>query len=283
MLDVNQRINVITQLLDENTPESVTYAALECRLAIEYLCYDRLKMALDLVSYADVNSWQPGKVMRAVETLANEDAASSVTLRIAREPERPPGQELSLEERQQLDYHTLGTQSSIDVRKIVSLWNALSNAALHVQVPKTKSDQLSIHGDKARTAAKVEECLTEFRKIGAGTLLSSGFGREVSIPCMGCNYPVKRKADRLTDKQIVSCVNPDCDESYTVDIQGDDIHFDRRLVSFKCLKCEAEVDVAMRQVSRLKVFETAGVSCPVCSAPHRIGTQMVYTAVGEAT
>lgn len=283
MLDVSQRIQVITKLLGENTPESVSYAALECRLAIEYLCYDRLKMALDLVSYADVNSWQPGKVMRAVETLANEDAASSFTVKIAREPERPPGQELSLEERQQLDYHTVGTQSSIDVKKIVALWNALSNAALHVQVPRTKADQLSIHGDKARTAAKVEECVVELRKIGAGTLLSSGFGTEFSMPCIGCKYPVKRRADRLVDKQTVSCVNPSCDESYTVEIQGEDMKFTRRLVSFHCPKCEAEVDIAMRQVARLRVFETAGVTCPACSAPYRVSSHLVYAAAGEPT
>lgn len=283
MLDVNQRIDVITKLLVEDTPESVTYAALECRLAIEYLCYDRLKLALDLVSYADLKGWQPGKVMRAVESLANEDVASSFTLQIAREPDRPPGHDLSLEERQQLDYHSLGTQSTINIGRIVTLWNALSNAALHVQAPRTKSDLLSIYGDTTRIAAKVEDCLAEFRKIGNGTLLSSGFGREVSIQCMGCKYPVKRRADRLTDKQTVSCINPDCDESYTVEIRGDDINFTRRLVSFHCPTCETEVDVAMRQVARLKVFETASVSCPACSAPYRIGAQLVYTAASEPT
>jgi DNA-directed RNA polymerase subunit M/transcription elongation factor TFIIS len=281
MLNVSQRIQVITELLEQNTPESVTYAALECRLAIEYLCYDRLKMALDLVSYADLKGWQPGKVMRAVEKLANEDVATSFTLKIAREPDRPAGQELSLEERKQLDYKTIGTQSSINVGKIVALWNALANSALHVQMPKAKSDQLSIHGDKARTAAKVEECLVELRKIGAGTLLSGGFGNEVSIPCMVCEYPIKRRVDRLVDKQTVSCINPECDESYTVEIDGEEVTLNRRVAAFECPKCEAECNVAMNRVARLKVFETASVSCHVCSAPYRIGTRLVFTADEE--
>lgn len=283
MLNVSQRIQVITELLEQNTPESVTYAALECRLAIEYLCYDRLKLALDLVSYADLKGWQPGKVMRAVERLANEDIATSFTLKIAREPDRPAGQELSLEERKQLDYKTIGTQSTIDVGKIVALWNALANSALHVQIPRAKSDQLSIHGDKVRTAAKIEECLVEFRKIGVGTLLSSGFGREVSMSCVGCEYTVKRRVDRLVDKQEVSCVNPDCYESYTVEIHGEDIKFTRRVVSFNCMKCEAEANIPMRRVALLKALETARVCCPACSAPHRIGTQLIYRAEEEPT
>jgi len=283
MLNVSQRIQVITELLDQNTPESVTYAALECRLAIEYLCYDRLKLALDLVSYADVKGWQPSKVMRAVETLANEDVASSFTLKIAREPDRPSGQELSLEERQQLDYKTIGTQSTINVGKIVALWNALANTALHVQVPKAKSDQLSIHGDKVRTAAKVGECLDELRKIGTGTLLSNGFGIQVSFHCAACKSPVKRRVDRLVDNQTVSCVNPECDESYTVEIAGENVKFTRREVCFECLKCKAEAKIAMKRIERLKVFETATTSCPACSARYRIGAQLVCKAEEEST
>lgn len=278
MLNVSQRIQVITALLEQNTSESVTYAALECRLAIEYLCYDRLKLALDLVSYTDLNGWQPGKVMRALERLANEDVATSFTLKIAREPDRPSGQELSLQEREQLEYKTIGTQSMINVGKIVGLWNALANTALHVQVPKEKSDQLSIHGDKARTAAKVEECLAEFRKIGAGTLLSSGFGKEVSMPCIKCKYLIKRRIDRLVDKQEISCINPDCYESYTTKFDGEEIRFIRRVMSFNCMKCAAQADIPTRRVALLKALETAKVPCPVCSAPHLIGTQLIYMA-----
>jgi hypothetical protein len=47
MIDIREIVSVIEKLLAEDTPQSVTYAALECRLAIEKICYDRLKVNYD--------------------------------------------------------------------------------------------------------------------------------------------------------------------------------------------------------------------------------------------
>jgi len=275
MLDVKKRIQVITALLEQGTPESATYAALECRLAIEYLCYERMQMALDLASYADMGGWQPSKVVRAVDELVDEDITSSFTLSIAHQPKLSPGQDLTLEERKQLDYHPIGTQAPLDLKKLTSLWNALANSALHVQVPKLRTDQLSIHGDLSRTTDKVQQCLIELRKIGDGTLLSNGFGPEVSIVCCGCGHPVRRRAERLTDKQTVSCVNPDCPESYTVEkVAVNEFTFERRLVIFDCADCGTPNNLPWRQVEKMKVFEVADVACSGCNVLHKIGAQL---------
>lgn len=283
MLNVRRRIEVISALVEQRTPESATYAALECRLAIEYLCYERMKMALDLVSFADMGGWQPNKVIRALEEMVDEHIASSFTLSVAKEPVLPPGQELSLEERIQLDYKRVGTQAQLDIKKLTKLWNALANSALHVQVPKSRTDQLSIHGDVTRIIEKVEECLAEFRKVGDGTLLSNGFGPEVSITCDGCGYTVRRRVERLTAKQIVSCVNPDCDESYTVEkVDVKDFTFERRLVCFKCDDCSTGNNLPMRRVEKMRVSEVIDVMCSGCSCSYKIGAQLGVAKVRDA-
>jgi hypothetical protein len=275
MLDVKRRIEVICGLLEQGTPESATYAALECRLAIEYLCYERMQMALELASYADMGGWQPSKVVKAVENLVDENITSSFTLSIAEDPKRPPGQDMTLEERQQLNYHVIGTQVPLDLKKLTKLWNALSNSALHVQVPKLRSDRLSIHGDISLIKEKVQQCLTELIKIKEGTLLSNGFGLEVSITCDGCGLPVKRRVKRLTDKQTVSCINPECGESYTVEkVAEDEFIFERRLVIFDCEDCGTTNNIPRRQLEKLKMFEVATVPCSACSAVYKIGAQL---------
>ncbi|MGK5076547.1 hypothetical protein [Janthinobacterium sp. ZB1P44] len=275
MLDVKKRIQVISALLEQGTPESTSYAALECRLAIEYLCYERMQMALDLASYADMGGWQPNKVVRAVEELVDEDITSLVTLSIAREPKLLPGQVLSLAEREKLEYHPIGTQAPLDLKKLTKLWNALASSALHVQVPKLRTDHLSIYGDVSRITEKVHQCLTELRKIGDGSLLSNGFGPEVSITCYGCGHPVRRRAERLTDKQTVSCVNPDCPESYTVEkVAVNDFTFDRRLVFFDCVDCGTLNNLPWRKVEKMKVFEVSDVACSGCNVLHKIGAQL---------
>ena len=138
MLDFTRRIQIISDLIDQGTSQSLSYAALECRLTIEYLCYERLQIALDLVSSADLKGWQPGKVMKSVSELVTTEVADSFTLSIAKEGISTSDVPLNLEEFQKLTYHSIGTQSAINMKKIVSLWNALANSALHVQVPKEK-------------------------------------------------------------------------------------------------------------------------------------------------
>ncbi|MCC7706017.1 hypothetical protein IGS59_27615 [Janthinobacterium sp. GW460P] len=280
MLDVKRRIEVISGLLEQRTPESATYAALECRLAIEYLCYERMQLALELASYADMGGWTPSKVVRAVEELVDEHIASSFTLLIASEPNPVPGQELTLEEFEKLDYHPLGTQAPLDLKKLTKLWNALANSALHVQVPKLRTDQLSIHGDISRTTEKVQQCLTELRKIADGTLLSNGFGPEVSVVCDGCGHPVKRRVKRLSDKQTVSCVNPNCAESYTVEKVGDDeFTFERRLALFECKDCGVSNNLPLRQVEKMRVVEAIDIACSRCSALYKLSAQLQITKV----
>jgi len=284
MLDVKRRIEVITALLEQRTPESATYAALECRLAIEYLCYQRMQMALELASYADMGGWQPSKVIKAVEQLVDEEITGSFTLSIAAEPELPSGRELTLQERKNLDYHLVGTQAPLDMKKLTRLWNALASRALHVQVPKSRTDPLSIHGDIALVTEKVQECLTELKKIADGTLISNGFGPEVSIVCVGCDHPVRRRTHNLADKQTVSCANPDCSESYTVTKASDEeFTFERRVVTFDCSECRATNAIPWRQIEKMKMFEVAGVACVACSVRYRIGAQASIAKVPGGT
>lgn len=281
MLDISRRIEIISQLIAEDTVESATYAALECRLAIEYLCYERLKMELDCVSYADLKGWQPNKVVSAIREMANEYVASSFTLSFAEEPKRPEDQPLTDDERKSLDYRLLGTQSEINLKKIASLWNSLSGTALHVQVPKTKSDGLNLHGELETIKAKVEECLVEFRSIAKGTILMGGWGSEVSIRCVGCNYPVKRKTEFLTEGQVISCVNPDCFESYTVEKIPTGINFNRRALSMDCKKCHSPMNLPQRKAEALRNTEFYELNCPDCGAQHVIKTQWAYALVPE--
>ena len=45
MINLKPIIETVDGLLAQGTAQGATYAALECRLAIEKICYDRLKVA----------------------------------------------------------------------------------------------------------------------------------------------------------------------------------------------------------------------------------------------
>jgi hypothetical protein len=82
MTDIKSIIATIEALLAQGTPQAITYAALECRLAIEKVCYDRLKIAHDYISHHDLRRWQPQHV---VQTLIAEVTVGCI---IYAEPER---------------------------------------------------------------------------------------------------------------------------------------------------------------------------------------------------
>ena len=66
MLNIKKRIGLIEKLSKEDTEQSLTYAALECRLTLEYLCYERFKLTYAYLSLNDLNCWQPRDVVKQV-------------------------------------------------------------------------------------------------------------------------------------------------------------------------------------------------------------------------
>ena len=120
----------------------------------------------------------------------------------------------------------------------------------------------------------------EFKKIEGGTLLSNGFGPEVTIACDGCGHPVRRRVERLTDKQTVSCVNPSCTESYTIEkIAENEFTFERRLITFDCEDCKATNNLPWRKVEKMRVFEVSDVACTVCGVFYKLGAQLQIAKV----
>lgn len=56
MIDIKPAIDRIEKLLSENSIAGVTYAALEARLTIERICYDRLRQCHDYNPHEDLGS-----------------------------------------------------------------------------------------------------------------------------------------------------------------------------------------------------------------------------------
>ncbi|MBN8848758.1 MAG: hypothetical protein J0I73_11770 [Sphingomonas sp.] len=49
MIDLSDSIATIRAQLEEGSPRNLTYAALECRLALERICYERLRAMHDYI------------------------------------------------------------------------------------------------------------------------------------------------------------------------------------------------------------------------------------------
>lgn len=118
MINLEPTISQIEKLLEENTEASVTYAALECRLAIERICYERLRLAHDYISHDDLKKWQPRDIVKTLIQEVDENAAETQTLYISREdiPEGSPPP--TLEEYEAMEWLPVGNQVSFEPNRL---------------------------------------------------------------------------------------------------------------------------------------------------------------------
>jgi len=194
LINLEPTISQIEKLLEENTEASVTYAALECRLAIERICYERLRLVHEYISHDDLKKWQPKDI---VKTLIQEvDKHAATTLNISVAPDVPS--EYTAEGYEALDWKPLGTQIGFNPNKFGKLWNGLAKLALHIEVPTSKDTTVKPYGDMQAIASKVKQALAEIKQISKGTLMSPGIGQEVSYKCVCGSKNKRRLALRLS-------------------------------------------------------------------------------------
>ncbi|MCA6104754.1 hypothetical protein [Bradyrhizobium australafricanum] len=275
MIDVKKIIETIEELLADGSPQSSTYAALECRLAIEKVCYDRLRTAHDYISQHDLVRYRPHDVVKTLIAEVDENAASGLTLSMTRQPS--DAYATPLEEIPDAEWIQIGTQAGFDPRKLGSYWQSLSNLALHARVPKSKDDDIPAYGDAEKIRRHVVEVVAELRKIATGTMLTSGLGEEVSFEC-ACGRLNRRRSKLLRSGQIVSCVGVDCKESYSVSTESTDFYFTRRLLGIPC-QCGARMEVPARIAENLKRHETLNIECLDCSERMQLTWRLARTSL----
>jgi hypothetical protein len=252
-------IETIKKLLQENTEASLTYAALECRLAIELICYSRLRVAHDYISHDDLRAWQPRQIIDALIQNVDPSAASTFTLSISKEPLGSNADDPTAEDYAETNWVEVGTQEGFDPKRLGKLWNKLANAALHVKIPKGSADELRRYGDPERIREAVLDALAEIERIDAGTLTSGGTGASMSFEC-SCGMLNKRRLALLKDRQIVNCISPKCYESYVYLSETEE--FQRRNFPVQCVSCGEEKYVPIMYMEKeLKVGSRLRVRC----------------------
>lgn len=263
MISLANEIEQIELLLDAGDERSVTYAALEARLALEKLCYDRLRQKHDYIAHSDLRRWQPAKVMNQ---LLEEVDAHSIHTRVLKISKQPHQEGVTPSEE---DFVEIGTEVGFDPSTVSKLWNALSNLALHARMPKNSGDPIPAYGAKSKIAAKVRETVAELKRINGSTMTFSGIGEEVRFDC-DCGQKNKRRAGLLREGQTISCANAECTWSWIVHVEKDGIQFERQTVPVICKDCSHEEFLPWREAERLPYHQVASWECSACKSTNLI-------------
>lgn len=263
MLDIEKRIQVINDLLDEGTDASLTYAALECRLTIEYVCYERFKMFYAYLSEKDLTKWAPKHVVKQVCDDISKNIDCELTLSISKISGELP---TSIQDFESLDYKKIGTQKSLKLNKLHSLWHSLSNLSLHLPIPTIHSGHLSIYGDTAKVKKKIKAVLDILSDLKEGNLLMGGvIGKTISFQCEPCGIEIKKPVSNLKSGDVISCITPNCDESYLVETEESDFVFTRNVFDFECPSCAEILYLPHQTFSKLTINSILNIKCYDCS------------------
>lgn len=273
MIQLRPVIDRINALLEQDTDASVTYAALEARLALEKVVYDRLRQRHDYISHAQLRAWTPGDVVKRLLLEVDEHMNETVVLSMAKTP-YVEGVQPAPE-----DYVKIGTEIGLRSKKIARMWQALSNLALHVRLPENKSDHIPDYGDKIATRSKVEAVIAELERLAKGTMTFSGVpvGGNVTFEC-SCGVENKRRASLLLHGQHVYCINPKCNQTWKVAKEGTETNFENVLVDVPCRACETVNHIPWRIVTGMKYDEVLRYPCCNCSEENFVKWHLMQAA-----
>lgn len=265
MLDISKRIKLINSLLEQDTEQSLTYAALESRLTLEYLCYEKFKLYFSYLSKSDLKSWLPKNIIEQLSDEVDDNVSKELSISISDEKidGRPPK---TKEEFESIKYTPLGNQSELKVKKLHQLWHGVSNVALHIPVPSISSGNLNIYGDKDNIRKKVSDVVSFLSGIKGNLLMGGSFGEEYGFNCFACDTKIKRPIKSLQNKTVLSCINPKCQESYVIQKdKNDEFEVIRAIIKFSCSGCNEDLEVPIRVFQDLRFNQTLNIRCSKCN------------------
>ncbi|WP_287603265.1 hypothetical protein [Thiothrix sp.] len=265
MLDIPKRIKLINSLLEQDTEQSLTYAALECRLTLEYLCYERFKLYFSYLSESDLKNWQPKHIIKQISDEIDENVSKEFSISVSSEKidGRLPE---TKEEFESIKYTPLGTQSELKFNKLHQLWNGLSNVALHIPVPSISSGDLKIYGDKDNIRKKISDVVSFLSGMKGNLLMGGVLGEEYGFNCFVCDTKIKRPVRNLQYQTIVSCINPECQESYVIQKnKNDEFEVIRAIIKFSCSGCNEDLEVPIRVFRDLRLNQVLSIHCGKCN------------------
>lgn len=240
-------------LLAEATPERLRYAALELRLCMEALTYEKLRAFSNIVPEEVLRTtWQPPQ---AVKALLEFEPSADQTFVLYAGREKEDGKPVK-----EMKY--VGTHSSLRLRWLRKHYNKLGNL-LHSPADGDPNSQ-----DVTTLKEYLAEVIADLQEPLRSTI-TGGILREVfNFACFVCGKPVIANAETVREKKKAVCLNPICKAEYFAELDETGQSTFQLMVTL--LKCVAEGCEGVAQVENRKLDVGAEFTCPKCSLRHVI-------------
>lgn len=187
--------------LASDEDQRLKYAALELRMAIESVTYDRATAYKSEFPPHEYETWQPKKVMLVLlEIDSSADTDSSLSFGIEPSPGQTP---------EVMKY--LGAEVVFNLQTIKKHYDALGS---YLHAPSLKQINSGKHPDYRKMRTRCEEIASVLERVLSSPVFNSTFGMFSSFDCCECNVRIRRRIPRDSDSFAVDCF--ECLASYTL-------------------------------------------------------------------
>ncbi|MFG6459827.1 hypothetical protein [Roseateles sp. BYS96W] len=253
-----QALERAKELLANPVEFNLRYAALELRVVMEMVTYEKLVAAQDVIPPEVLKTWQPPQAVKSLLEF-QEHADQTFTIEVA-----APGQEPEdfdqlddaekLEHFQKLDFKKLGEHHALSLKWLKKNYNKIGNL-LHAPSPGSSAQE------PARTAKYLAEVVSELDLVLSSTISTFVERGGCVFSCQSCGKPVIRNAEAMKAGALAVCSTPDCDGAYRLVNPGDDEWTVEPVqAKFKCPACSHESIYWPR-----KVKVGSALKCPGCA------------------
>ncbi|MCF8146250.1 MAG: hypothetical protein K9N21_20270 [Deltaproteobacteria bacterium] len=201
-----EHLKAATEQLEKGTDSNLKYAALELRMAMEAVTYDRAAAFKEEFPTDEYDTWQPKKVMAVlleIEPLADKDSTIAFGLE---EEYGVPAKKMT----------SLGTETVLNMGVLKKHYDALGSF-LHILTIKSAKAGKTVNHDKLRK--RCEEIRAYLDKVLSSPVSNSTLGVFSSIECAECGKKIRKRIPQGENSINVECSN--CDASYRINSSGD--------------------------------------------------------------
>ena len=265
--DARKHLKRFEEEFSSGDNDRLKYAALELRMVMEALTYDRaLAYAYkDEFPPNEYETWQPRKLM-AVLLDINPVADQDSSIRFGVEEEYN-GTSPSM--------RSLGSEKILNMATLKEHYDALGSY-LHVQSMKqVRAGKLL---DFGKMQSRCKRIAAFVREVLSSSVFNITLGNVATLPCMKCGQPIRKRLPHGQSEARAECYEYECDASYTlVDKGNGQVEWKPDQEEVECMNngCERKIIVWYREIAIGKSW-----ICPDCKGRNTFAIGVHHEPVG---
>ncbi len=243
------------QLLSTEEPNAVRYAALELRLCMEAITYEKLRSFSSSVNphFVLAKDWQPPQAVKfLLEFEPQADKSFTLAMGVEDEYGQPAKQMNFFGEHKALPYKWLRKHYN----KIGKILHVPTTDSEHVEDPKNHVTYL-------------EQVIKDFEEVVAANILGGRIGDVFEFTCEVCKKNIICNADATTKTHQAVCPHHQCGAEYLATIMsGGQCSFALKVSDFDCIRCKSSIPLENH-----KLVIGLKFACASCGQRHQIVTR----------